>query len=441
MTAPSLNTLLSTLVLVSPAFTQPSFLRFLTLFAGWVGTRGTHAVTESLVVAGVSATQHHAAFHRFFSRACWCVDAVGRLLLLRIVALVPGPVRLALDDTLCRHKGPELFGLGVHVDAVRSSRKRRLLTFGHVWVVLTVLVPVPWSQRVWALPVLFRLYRTQADCQKSGEVHLPKTQLAVALVHQVAQWLPGKALELVADSAYSFRPVLRALPPGVVFTGVMPTKARLLRPRTRKYRSPKTGRLRTGDIRLPNPAQLAASKQWPWHTLTLTLYGERKLLQYKEVVASWHRSAGKPLLKILIVRLSTGQLPLRVFFCTDASRSAQHLLEGYAQRWAIEVLFRDLKQLLGFASSRARSRMAVLRTAPWVGVCYTLLVLWALAQGLRLSQVALPLRPWYRSKKTLSFEDLLRLAQHTLSAANWNDVRSLLHTLPTHPSAPLTSAA
>jgi hypothetical protein len=441
MTAPSLNTLLSTLLIVSPAFTHPSFLRFLTLFAGWVSTRGTHAVTESLVVAGVSGTQHHAAFHRFFSRACWCVDAVGRLLLLQLVARLPGPLRLALDDTLCRHKGPQLFGLGVHVDAVRSSRKRRQLAFGHVWVVLTVLVPVPWSQRVWALPVLFRLYRTKADCQKSGEVHRTKTQLAIELVHQVAQWLPNTPLELVADSAYSCRPLLHSLPVGVVFTGVMPTKARLQRPRTRKYRSPRTGRLRRGDIRLPSPAQVARNKKWPWLTLTLTLYGQRQQVQYKELVARWYRSAGKPLLKIVIVKVSQGQLPLRVFFCTDSTRSAQSILQTYAQRWAIEVLFRDLKQLLGFASSRARSRLAVLRTAPWVGVCYTLLVLWALELRLTPAQVALPVRPWYRSKKTLSFEDLLRLAQHTLATADWTDVRSLLDNLPIIPSPPVAAAA
>ncbi|PTL74963.1 hypothetical protein [Vitiosangium sp. GDMCC 1.1324] len=36
--------------------------------------------------------------------------------------------------------------------------------FGHVWVVLAVLVPVPFSRRVWALPILFRLFRPQADC-------------------------------------------------------------------------------------------------------------------------------------------------------------------------------------------------------------------------------------------------------------------------------------
>ena len=87
MTAPSLNTLLPILLLVSPAFTRPSFRSFLTLFSGWVRTSGLHAVTESLVVAGVSGKLHHAAFHRFFSRARWCLDEVGRLLLLKLVAL------------------------------------------------------------------------------------------------------------------------------------------------------------------------------------------------------------------------------------------------------------------------------------------------------------------------------------------------------------------
>ncbi len=57
---------------------------------------------------------------------------MGRLLLLKLVALTPGPLRLVLDDTLCTHKGPKVFGLGVHVDAVRSTRKRCLLTFDHV---------------------------------------------------------------------------------------------------------------------------------------------------------------------------------------------------------------------------------------------------------------------------------------------------------------------
>ncbi|WP_095981486.1 transposase [Melittangium boletus] len=104
MTVPSLNTLLPLLLFLRPVFTLPSFCRILTLFAGWVGTQGVHAVTESLVSAGVSGVRHHAAFHRFFSRARWSIDQFGRVLLLRVVALTPGPLRLALDDTLCTHK-------------------------------------------------------------------------------------------------------------------------------------------------------------------------------------------------------------------------------------------------------------------------------------------------------------------------------------------------
>jgi hypothetical protein len=426
MTAPALNTLLPLLLSLRPVFTLPSFCRFLTLFAGWVGTRGDHAVTESLVAAGVSGVRHHAAFHRFFSRACWNIDQVGRLLLLRVVALTPGPLRLALDDTLCTHKGPHVFGLGAHLDPVRSTRRRRVFAFGHVWVVLSVLVPVPFCERVWALPILMRLYRSPADCQKRGDPHQKKTQLARQLVQQVSRWLPDKALEVVADSAYACREVLRHLPDGVVFVGAMRANASLHRPRARPGRSPVTGRRLTRDIPLPKPEQLARDNSLPWLSMTLTLYGRPTQVRYKELVARWSHPAGKTLLKIVIVQMLRGELPLRVFFCTDSSRTAQQVIETYACRWGIEVLFRDLKQLLGFSSSRARSRLAVLRTAPWVAMCYTLLVLWYMGLNLGLSRMGLPLRPWYRTKHTVSFADILRLAQRTLASADWVDPRRLL---------------
>jgi len=137
-----------------------------------------------------------------------------------------------------------------------------------------------------------------------------------------------------------------------------------------------------------------------WLSMTLTLYGERKQVQYKELVARWYRSAGKSLLKIVIVRVPRGELPLRVFFCTDSSRTARQVIESYASRWGIEVLFRDLKQLLGFSSSRARSPLAVLRTARW-----------------DTSRMGLPLRPWYRTQCAVSFADILRLAQRTPASA------------------------
>jgi hypothetical protein len=76
-----------------------------------------------------------------------------------------GPVQIAIDDTLAPKKGAHVFGIGSHVDPVRSTKKHRAFCFAHCWVVLSVLIRVPFSRRTWALPVLFRLYRNLKDCQ------------------------------------------------------------------------------------------------------------------------------------------------------------------------------------------------------------------------------------------------------------------------------------
>ena len=54
-------------------------------------------------------------------------------------------IRPVLDDTLAPKKGPHVFGLGCHIDAVRSTRRHKIFTFGHVWVTLAILLPVPFS--------------------------------------------------------------------------------------------------------------------------------------------------------------------------------------------------------------------------------------------------------------------------------------------------------
>ena len=83
----------------------------------------------------------------------------------------------------------------------------------------------------------------------------------------------------------------------------------------------------------------------------------------------------------------------------------------------------------------------MLRTAPWVGVCYTVLVLWYLELGLDISRLALPIRPWYRTKRTVAFADILRLAQRSLSSADWTDPRLLLASLRDSTPPPQLQAA
>jgi hypothetical protein len=58
-------------------------------------------------------------------------------------AVGAGPAHRRGARRRARHKGPRIFGLGTHLDAVRSTRKTKVFAFGHVGVVLAVAVPVP----------------------------------------------------------------------------------------------------------------------------------------------------------------------------------------------------------------------------------------------------------------------------------------------------------
>ena len=63
-----------------------------------------------------------------------------------------------VDDTLSRKRGLKIFGTGMHHDPLISSRARPHVSWGHDWVILSLLIPAPpWSPtKVWALPVAIR---------------------------------------------------------------------------------------------------------------------------------------------------------------------------------------------------------------------------------------------------------------------------------------------
>src|SRR5437870_3356835 len=147
--------------------TSPGFTNLVVIVSGWILTQGTHAVTEALVVTDVARRRHWESFHRFFSRGSWDPDDLGYWVFLRLSrTLLDSVVRVVIDDTVAPKKGPHVFGIGSHLDPVRSTKLRKVFTFGHCWVVLAALVRVPFSSRTWALPILFRLYRNEKECKK-----------------------------------------------------------------------------------------------------------------------------------------------------------------------------------------------------------------------------------------------------------------------------------
>ena len=139
--------------------TAPTFQSFTTLLCGWVFARRC-TVTGMILAARAQGQKHHSAYHRVFSAARWSLDELGLALFNLIAPLLgDGPVLLAIDDTLARKRGLKVFGVGMHHDPLISTRKKSVSSWGHSWVVLGVVLKLPFCGDRWfCLPVLFRLY-------------------------------------------------------------------------------------------------------------------------------------------------------------------------------------------------------------------------------------------------------------------------------------------
>lgn len=95
---------------------------------------------------------------------------------------------MVVNGKLCRHKGPYVFGLGNHLDAVRSTEGRKVFAFGHVWVVLALVACVTFTRRSFTLRLLFHLHRSEKECARGSAPYRPKTALALELVERALAW-------------------------------------------------------------------------------------------------------------------------------------------------------------------------------------------------------------------------------------------------------------
>jgi hypothetical protein len=246
------------------------------------------------------------------------------------------------------------------------------------------------------------------------------------MLQVLLRWVPEGPLRVTMDGAYCNSSVMRGLPERLVVFGVArPDACLTAAPAPRRPRQ--RGRTPLRGKRLPSPKHLA-SRRSGWRTLQVELYGKRRTLQVRSLVAQWYGSCGARLLHLVVVRETGGRRTCRVFFCTQPDMDVTRLLQTYALRWPLEVTFRDLKQLLGFSQSSARLRTAVERTAPFVGLLYTTLLLWAARGGSSVAQLLMPQRRWYRQKLHLSFADILRAAQRLLGQ-HVTDLPSILQSL------------
>ena len=391
-------------VLLQPlafVMTTPSFVNLNVILAGWVFTP-RRTVTGMLLAAGAVGRKHHSAFHRLFAQARWSLDRLGLALFdLMKPHLTGGRIFLAIDDTLARKRGLKIFGVGMHHDPLLSTRKTAIMNWGHSWVVLGVIVRFRhWPERVFCLPILFRLYLNHAASGRHRRAYRTRPQLAVEMLQIVCQHRKTRQFHLLGDAAYGGQSVLKHLPANCDLTSRMHLQARLYAPPS--VRLPGTnGRPRKRGPQLPTPNEMFTARA---RRATLDLYGRHDRVRLVDVEARWHCALGRPLRVVAVDPLSGGR-KRQAFYSTCHEASAEQILAWYAQRWSLEVTFHDSKRSLGFEEPQGWTRRAVERTAPMAMLLYSLVVLWFVGDGHRSYRSVH--RPWYRQKQHASFADML----------------------------------
>jgi hypothetical protein len=417
----------------APVFTAPTFQTFVQIVTGWILSQRHRYVTEIIFSGGNIDNGHWSRFHRFFSHAVWDLDALSLVIAKLVVRiLTPGATLLwAVDDTLCRKRGLTLYGAGMHHDPLISSRAKPLVSWGHDWVVLCLLVVHPfWAPtKVFALPISMRLYRnrqgltkgkkTKAAKAKADPNHRTRPQLAIELLTLVSTWFPNDDILVSGDSAYGGQSVLSKLPANVQLISRVHAKGALYAPAPPRTANSKGAPRKKGE-RLPGMADWANDATKPWIELRFDQFGLHARLAVKTQQALYYKAGGQRLLAIVLTRDLDGKRPDSLFYCTKLDWDARAILSTYAYRWAIECTFENCKQLLGLEDPANRLPRAVARTAPMALLLATLVVVWFQHDGHRF--LRFPVRPWYQRKQEPSFADLLT----TLRRVSYDDTNRLL---------------
>jgi hypothetical protein len=313
---------------------------------------------------------------------------------------------------LGRHTGKQIAAASMHRDPLLSTARRASFSWGHVWVVLSIQVVL--FDKDWALPVLFRLHRSQKLCEKEKQDYSKITDQARKLVELLAAKYPRRKFQVLGDSAYTNSSLIKNRPTNVHLIGRGRLDAALYAPAPKRRKGQK-GRPRVRGKSIPSPANQAKAKNAPWKKVTVNVYGKEVTVLVLVIDALWYVAAGSELIRQVVVRGFPGHERDDVFVCTDVTQTAKAIIEGFSKRWSLEVTFHETKGKLGFEDPQNRAEQAVERTAPLSFVAYSLTVLWYVLYGQHSKAAQGTTLPWYTQKEAVTFSDMLA----TLRRASW----------------------
>jgi hypothetical protein len=383
--------LYSLLLWFAPCFTQPSFAHFVSFIVCFCS--GLGRLTATTVYRTSPRESHWTNYSRFLSCYRWSLQALSARLLALLVKDCglwrddQGRRRLCLvlDETLVEKTSKRMYGVAWHRNT-HGGLCRGTHLLGHYWVMLGLLVRLAGQPR--CCPLAFRLYRQKKRCPVA-EYRTP-CQLARELLESL-RWPSGPDLvrTVIADAGFADSELMG----WCVQEGIAVITRGRIDARVHDLYVQQSGRGRPRKWGQPISLAEFAADECNF-TQTIALYQDRTPVQLASVVGR-HRQSGL-VLRFVILR-TAGQAPV-VLMSTDLSLTPREIAQLYADRFQIELTFRELKQHFGLGHYQARKPLAMLRHVHLAGLACALTQLLSLKGMTRKTSAGrLKATPWRRS--------------------------------------------
>jgi hypothetical protein len=405
---------LPVLVALAPTFTQPTFERFTLLLAAAILTTGRRTVANLLRTLAALAPGHRTTYQRVLSQARWSALQAACCLTHFVVQrfLPAGTIHLVGDDTVDGHKGEHVWGKARHRDPVRSTHSYTAWRYGHKWIVLAVLIRLPFATRPWALPVLVALYLSPQLNRQRKRPHRTPAQLMCRLLRLMLWWFPDRQFVFVGDAGYGTHELARFCRrhhSRLTLVSKFPPDANLYAPPP-AYRGKGRPRVKGRRLRKPQAAAARARRRW----LTVGWYGGgTRRVRSVTGTGHWYKSGhGLVPVRWVFVRDGEGTHRDEYFFTTDVGLGAAAIISLYTARWNIETTFEEMRAHLGLETTRGWCAQTVRRASPCLFGLYTVVaVLYAsLPEHKRSGSVSWP------GKVGVTFSDALTAVRRWLWA-------------------------
>ena len=393
-----------------PEFDPRTWPKVITLIHGTILARGRRTVAAALRQVGLHDEPNYSSYHQILNRAVWSPLRLTRRLLAAVIQAFLAPavgLTFAIDETLERRWGRKIRIRGHYRDPLASSKERSVSASGIRWIVLALVVTVPWASRPWALPILSLPAPTPKVNAKLGRRHKTIAERARQMIACPRRWLTGIALTVVGDSAYSVIELgLSCRRRDVGLIAPLRLDARLFTPAPPRQPG-QVGRPRVAGDRLPNLDVALADPRTSWATVAVRWYdGAVRPLDVTSGTAVWYHNGIEPLpIRWVLTRDPEGRMEPRCYFSTRPEDEAARVVSEFVKRWPIEVTFEEARAHLGVETQRQWSDLAIERQTPCLLGLYTPVTLIGDRMH-RASPIAIRRASWY-PESNATFSDVL----------------------------------